>query len=84
MGARLRDGGRARCPRACGADLGLRRVCALIVPDNVRSRRVAERLGMAVDREVEWAGLPHDLWVCLMAEIGRGASARRRRRPVLP
>jgi [ribosomal protein S5]-alanine N-acetyltransferase len=45
------------------ADLGLRRVCALIVADNVRSRRVATKLGMAMDREVEWAGRAHDLWV---------------------
>jgi hypothetical protein len=33
----------------------------------VRSRRVAEKLGMAVDREVEHAGLPHDLWVLDLA-----------------
>ncbi len=32
------------------ADLGLRRVCALIVPDNRRSRRVALKLGMAIER----------------------------------
>ena len=45
------------------ADLGLRRVCALIVPDNVRSRRVAVKLGMAIDRPVDWGGRAHDLWV---------------------
>ncbi len=44
------------------ADLGLHRVCALIVADNVRSRRVAAKLGMTIDREVEWGGRPHDLW----------------------
>jgi len=48
-------------------DLGLSRVCALIVADNVRSRRVAARLGMAIDREVEWAGRAHDLWVLELA-----------------
>jgi RimJ/RimL family protein N-acetyltransferase len=44
-------------------DLGLSRVCALIVPDNVRSRGVASKLGMAMDCEVEWGGRSHDLWV---------------------
>ena len=45
------------------AALGLGRVCSLIVPDNVRSRRVALKLGMEMDREVEWAGRAHDLWM---------------------
>jgi RimJ/RimL family protein N-acetyltransferase len=49
------------------AELGLGSVRALIVPDNVRSRRVAARLGMAVDREAEWAGRGHDLWVADLA-----------------
>ena len=52
----------ARGVLAHAADLGLRRVCALIVPENVRSRRVAEKLGMTVAREVVHAGLMHDLW----------------------
>jgi [ribosomal protein S5]-alanine N-acetyltransferase len=43
-------------------DLGLRRVCSLIVPENERSRGVARRLGMTVDRQVVWADQPHDLW----------------------
>jgi ribosomal-protein-alanine N-acetyltransferase len=42
--------------------LGLRRVYSLIVPENGRSRRVAEKLGMRVERRVVHAGLPHDLW----------------------
>jgi ribosomal-protein-alanine N-acetyltransferase len=53
----------ARAVLAHAEDLGVRRVCSLIVPGNLRSRRVAEKLGMAVDREVEHAGLQHDLWV---------------------
>ena len=52
---------------AHAADLGLSRVCALIVAGNTRSRRVAAKLGMAVDREVEWAGRAHDLWVLDLA-----------------
>jgi [ribosomal protein S5]-alanine N-acetyltransferase len=45
------------------AAMGLSSVCALIVADNVRSRHVALRLGMEIDREVEWGGRAHDLWV---------------------
>ena len=44
------------------ADLGLRRLYSLIVPDNERSRGVARRLGMTVERQVVWAERPHDLW----------------------
>ncbi len=53
----------ARGALAHAAGLGIRRVCALIVPENARSRRVAVRLGMAVDRRVEWSGRAHDLWM---------------------
>jgi len=52
---------------AHAAGLGVRRVCSLIVPGNVRSRRVAEKLGMTIDREVVHAGLQHDLWVLALA-----------------
>ena len=44
------------------AELGLRRVYSLITPGNARSRGVAKRLGMTVEREVMWAGRLHDLW----------------------
>lgn len=44
------------------ADLGLRRLFSLIAPENERSRGVARRLGMTVERQVEWADRPHDLW----------------------
>ncbi len=43
-------------------ELGVRRVHSLIVPGNARSRRVAEKLGMSVERRVVHAGAPHDLW----------------------
>jgi RimJ/RimL family protein N-acetyltransferase len=48
---------------AHAAGIGLRRVHSLIAPGNARSRRVAERLGMTVDRQVEWGGRQHGLWV---------------------
>jgi RimJ/RimL family protein N-acetyltransferase len=42
--------------------IGLRRVIALIYVDNPRSEAVARRLGLAPERELLWAGLPHRLW----------------------
>ncbi len=45
---------------------GLTRVAAFIHPDNWRSQKVAERLGMRLERQIEWAGLPHDLWSRLL------------------
>ena len=42
--------------------LGLRRLYSLIVPANQRSRRVAEKLGMTIERQVVWSERPHDLW----------------------
>ena len=44
------------------ADLGLTRVYSLIALQNERSRGVARRLGMSLEREVVWAGGPHELW----------------------
>jgi RimJ/RimL family protein N-acetyltransferase len=39
------------------------RVISLIRPENAPSRRVAERNGMTVEREVIYAGLPHLVYV---------------------
>jgi ribosomal-protein-alanine N-acetyltransferase len=44
------------------ADLGLTRVYSLIAPQNERSRGVARRLGMSLERGVSWNGGPHELW----------------------
>jgi ribosomal-protein-alanine N-acetyltransferase len=43
--------------------LGAEKVVALIRQENVPSRRVAERNGMRVERQVMHAGLPHLLYV---------------------
>jgi len=43
-------------------ELGLCRLYSLITPTNERSRRVAEKLGMTIERQVVWADRPHDLW----------------------
>ena len=39
--------------------LGLERIVSMISAENVASRRVAEKLGMTVEREASWGGLPH-------------------------
>jgi [ribosomal protein S5]-alanine N-acetyltransferase len=54
------EAARAVIPHAAG--LGLRCLYSLIDPVNVRSQGVARRLGMTVERQVVWAGRPHDLW----------------------
>jgi ribosomal-protein-alanine N-acetyltransferase len=40
------------------ADLGLSRVISLIHPDNLPSRRVAEKIGMLVEKKTEFRGFP--------------------------
>jgi len=48
-------------------DLGAEKVVALIRPENVPSRRVAERNGMQAERQVMHAGLPHLLYVAAVS-----------------
>jgi len=48
---------------AHSAGLGLRSFCALIKKQNERSGRVAARLGMKLERRVEWEGGTWDMWV---------------------
>lgn len=53
--------------RACLQDgftrIGVKRIIALIRPENLQSRRVAEKIGMAIDRPTTWAQLPHYVYV---------------------
>jgi len=49
----------AACRDHCFDALGLYRVISLIRPENLPSRRVAENIGMIVEREVEWHGYRH-------------------------
>jgi RimJ/RimL family protein N-acetyltransferase len=44
------------------ARLGLPDVVAFTLPDNLPSRRVMEKLGFALEREISHAGLPHVLY----------------------
>jgi ribosomal-protein-alanine N-acetyltransferase len=39
--------------------MGLERIVSMVSEKNVASRRVAEKLGMTVEREARWGGLPH-------------------------
>ena len=39
--------------------LALERIVSMVSQKNVASRRVAEKLGMTVEREAMWGGLPH-------------------------
>ena len=39
--------------------LAMERIVSMVSESNVASRRVAEKLGMTVEREAMWGGLPH-------------------------
>jgi [ribosomal protein S5]-alanine N-acetyltransferase len=52
------------------AHLKAERLISLIRPENLPSRRVAERTGMTVWKEVDWRGLPHYVY-----SIERGKAA---------
>jgi ribosomal-protein-alanine N-acetyltransferase len=45
------------------------RLISLILPENVRSRRVAERSGMAIWKEIDWRALPHFVYCVARAPI---------------
>jgi len=53
--------------------LGLRRLISLVRPENQASSRVAEKIGMTIEREVEYNGLRHLVWS--MAADTRGSAA---------
>jgi ribosomal-protein-alanine N-acetyltransferase len=47
------------CMEYAFTTLGEERVISLIHPENLPSRRVAERNGMAVEKEIDFEGTPH-------------------------
>lgn len=69
--SRWGEGLAAEAGRACVAwgfeRCGLERIVSFTLPDNERSQRVMEKLGMTFDREFERRGLRH-----LLYEIRRG------------
>ena len=52
-------------------DLAARKVISLIVPENLPSRRVAERNGMTVERQVTFHELPHLLYAMKREDYGQ-------------
>jgi [ribosomal protein S5]-alanine N-acetyltransferase len=56
------EAARAACLHGFGP-VGVRRIVALVRPENEPSKRVARKLGMEVEREVLFHDLPHVLWV---------------------
>jgi RimJ/RimL family protein N-acetyltransferase len=60
----------AACRDWAFAHLKAERLISLIRPENVASRRVAERVGMSLWKEVEWRGLPH----CVYSVVRGGGS----------
>jgi len=55
------------CREWAFAHLQTDQLTSLIRPENVPSRRVAERIGMTLWKEVTWHGLPHDVYSVLRA-----------------
>jgi len=56
------------CMGLAFAEFGAGKVISLIRPENVPSRRVAERNGMTVERQVTFAGLPHLVYAMKQGE----------------
>ncbi len=59
------------CMGLAFSSLGARKVISLIRPENVPSRRVAERNGMQVERQVMHAGLPHLVYAMRREDYGQ-------------
>jgi len=51
--------------------LGAAKVVSLILAENMPSRRVAERNGMKVERQVMFEGLPHLMYAKLREDYGQ-------------
>ncbi len=49
--------------------LKFRRIMSLIDPQNVESERVAIRIGMSFDRQVQWKGKPANLYVKALGHV---------------
>jgi ribosomal-protein-alanine N-acetyltransferase len=51
------------------ARLSVDRLISLIRPENLASRRVAEKIGMRLWKQVEWYQLPHTVYIIRRAEL---------------
>jgi RimJ/RimL family protein N-acetyltransferase len=61
--------------------LGLMRIVSMIRPENAASRRVAEKIGMRVERDAFWNDAPHLLYALardesILASYGSGVRSR--------
>ncbi len=45
---------------------------SLIRPENLPSRRVAEKNSLRIDREIDWRGIRHFVYAIGLDEFGRG------------
>ena len=52
------------------AQLGLHRIVSMVSPENVASRRVAEKLGMTVERTAVWGEAPMVMYACSRPATG--------------
>lgn len=68
------------CRDHYGEVLRIRRFISLVRPENRASRRVAEKIGMSIDREIAWGGEAWPHLVYATGEIKANARARGRRR----
>jgi RimJ/RimL family protein N-acetyltransferase len=70
----------AACRDRAFGELGLERIISLIRPENIQSRRVAEKLGMSVEKETAFGprGLPHFVYALELwhARSEKGTSTR--------
>jgi [ribosomal protein S5]-alanine N-acetyltransferase len=64
------------CMGLAFSSLGAGKVISLIRPENLPSRRVAERNGMHVERQVLHAGLPHLVYAILRDEFAASAGPK--------
>ena len=58
--------------------LGADRLISLIRPENLASRRVAEKTGLSLWKEVVWRGSPHLVYVIRRPEMGGAETVVRR------
>src|SRR5688572_20344050 len=54
----------ARAALEFARELGLRRIVSITLPDNTRSRRVMEKLGLVYQGDAHWRGLDH-VWYAI-------------------
>ena len=53
----------AACIRYAFEHLGTQRIVSFIDPNNEPSQRVAQRNGLHREKQIDWHGKPHDVWV---------------------